>query len=424
MLFCKTEHENITLAPHKVQRKFAFNHVFLQIMQKTRPFFPFTHVRGGRRFVIENSIQSISNFESKLKFQSSRGFKLFYLFSVWVLIQLSAVFFQSGVDIPRKDIPRNQISNFLENLFIQTANAQSAATSNNSTDTSVNYTLSSTDSAFVDSLMQLTNWDDYPAMYFIDSLRNPKQKDRFISPFYLQIPDRTVRVSNDPFNPFIHDTYLRKARGKFWFFGISVFIALYIIYFRAAFGKQLELRLSSFLKSYHFEDLLREQAISSAAGSIHAYAIGILVFSQGVMLSLITSEYNRLNNFYIYLLLLVAVGGFFSILYLIQWIFTGSMELEGILNRQVQRQINVNLVFTFLSLPVFLYVYYNATEMQNQSISVWLWSVLIVWISVRLLFQLWGILRDNAISLTTILYLCALEIIPYLLVFKFLSSSI
>lgn len=373
---------------------------------------------------MENSTRSISNFESKFKFQSIRGFKLIYLFSVWVLFQLCVMFFQSGVDIPGKDIPRNEKSYFWENLFIQTANAQSAAISNNSIDTSVNYTLNSTDSAFVDSLMQLTNWDDYPAMYFIDSLRNPKQKDRFISPFYLQIPDRTVRVSNDPFNPFIHDTYLRKARGKFWFFGISIFIALYIIYFRAAFGKQLELRLSSFLKSYHFEDLLREQAISSTAGSIHAYAIGILVFSQGVMLSLITSEYNRLNNFYIYLLLLVAVGGFFSILYLIQWIFTGSMELEGILNRQVQRQINVNLVFTFLSLPVFLYVYYNATEMQNQSISVWLWSVLIIWISVRLLFQLWGILRDNAISLTTILYLCALEIIPYLLVFKFLSSSI
>ena len=181
MLFCKTEHENITLAPCKVQRKFAFNHVFLQIMQKTRPFFPFTHVRGGRRFVMENSTRSISNFESKFKFQSIRGFKLIYLFSVWVLFQLCVMFFQSGVDIPGKDIPRNEKSYFWENLFIQTANAQSAAISNNSIDTSVNYTLNSTDSAFVDSLMQLTNWDDYPAMYFIDSLRNPKQKDRFIS---------------------------------------------------------------------------------------------------------------------------------------------------------------------------------------------------------------------------------------------------
>lgn len=390
------EHENITQAHHKVQRKFAFKHVFLQSMQKIRRFIPFIPTIKGR---------------------------VFHVFLLWFLVDFCSLCWDF---IPRN--PKNcQVewsSPFMHSLQAQSSsgNANNASSLQNDTNGLMNLTAG--DSAFVDSLMQLTDWKDYPAMYFIDSLRNPLQKTRFTAPFYLQIPDKTVRISNDPFNPFVHDTYLRKARGKFWFFGISVFIALYIIYFRAAFGKQLELRLNSFLKSYHFEDLLREQAISSAAGSIHAYAIGILVFSQGVMLSLITSEYNRLNNFYIYLLLLVGVGGFFSILYFLQWIFTGSMELNGILNRQVQRQINVNLVFSFLSLPVFLYVYYNATEMQNQSISAGLWSVLIVWISVRLLFQVWGILRDNAISLTTILYLCALEIIPYLLVFKFLSSSI
>lgn len=390
------EHENITQAQHKVQRKFAFKHVFLQSMQKIRRFIPFIFAIRGR---------------------------VFDVFFFWFLVNLTSVFWNF---IPRNHSVQNFNPTFLlgNPLNAQTSNGIPNNASSLANDTNGLMNLSSSDSAFVDSLMQLTDWKDYPAMYFIDSLRNPLQKTRFTAPFYLQIPDKTVRISNDPFNPFVHDTYLRKARGKFWFFGISIFIAIYIIYFRAAFGKQLELRLNSFLKSYHFEDLLREQAISSAAGSIHAYAIGILVFSQGVMLSLITSEYNRLNNFYIYLLLLVGVGGFFSILYFLQWIFTGSMELDGILNRQVQRQINVNLVFSFLSLPVFLYVYYNATEMQNQSISVGLWSVLIVWISVRLLFQVWGILRDNAISLTTILYLCALEIIPYLLVFKFLSSSI
>ncbi len=390
------ERENITQAPYKVQRKFAFKHVFLQSMQKIRRFIPFIPTIKGRVF------------------------KLFFL---WFLVNSCSVFWDF---IPRNNTnhPLNWSSPFTHSVQAQSSNGNNNNSSFQQNDTNGLMNLSAGDSAFVDSLMQLTDWKDYPAMFFIDSLRNPLQKTRFTAPFYLQIPDKTVRISNDPFNPFIHDTYLRKARGKFWFFGISVFIALYIIYFRAAFGKQLELRLNSFLKSYHFEDLLREQAISSAAGSIHAYAIGILVFSQGVMLSLITSEYNRLNNFYIYLLLLVAVGGFFSILYFLQWIFTGSMDLNGILNRQVQRQINVNLVFSFLSLPVFLYVYYNATEMQNQTISAALWSVLIVWISVRLLFQVWGILRDNAISLTTILYLCALEIIPYLLVFKFLSSSI
>jgi hypothetical protein len=150
----------------------------------------------------------------------------------------------------------------------------------------------------------------------------------------------------------------------------------------------------------------------------------VLVFTQGVMLGLITSEYNRLNNVYIFLLLLLTVAVFLFVLYSLQSIFTGSLGLYSVLYRQIQRQINVNLIFSLFTFPTFLFIYYNATETQNETISLWIWSVLIVWISIRLVFQVWGILKDNAVSLVTILYLCALEIIPYLLVFRFLSSSI
>lgn len=389
------EHENITQAHHKVQRKFAFKHVFLQSMQKIRRFIPFIPTIKGR---------------------------VFSVFFLWFLVNLFTVYWDF---IPQNKTNHRKRWNLLNISSLQAQTPRVPSNNSNSfeTDTIGINRSTSSDSLTVDNMMQSINWKDYPAMYFIDSLRNPLQKTRFTAPFNLQIPDKTVRISNDPFNPFVHDTFLRKARGKFWFFGISIFIAIYIIYFRAVFRKQLELRISSFSKSYYFEDLLREQSISSAAGSIHAYLIGIMVFSQGVMLSLITSEYNRLNNFYIYLLLILGIGGFFSILFILQRIFMSSMDLNEILNRQVQRQINVNLIFSFICLPMFVYLYYNATEIQNQSISAGLWSVLIVWISVRLLFQVWGILRDNAISLTTILYLCALEIIPYLLVFKFLSSS-
>ncbi len=380
------EYGNINPALSKVQRKFAFKNVFLHIMQKIRQIFSL--IQAVKRRVLSQYLRLICIF--------------LITYNLFV-------------------IPQNNNTSVWNSLFLQSLSAQSSPNAIGSINTNSD---TSKSNITLDTAANLFNWKMIPSLRFVDSLKNPLQKQRFLAPFNLQTPNQTVRISNDPFNPFVHETYLRKSRGKFWFFGVSIFIALYLLYFRSAFSKQFELRLKGFLKSYYFEDLLLEQSISSAAGSIHAYALGVLVFSQGIMLGLITSEYNRLNNFYIYLLLLITVVGFLLIFYFLQTVFTSSLGIYSVLYRQMQRQININLVFSFFTFPAFLYIYYNATETQNQTLSVWIWGVLIVWISVRLLLQVWGILRDNAVSLITILYLCTLEIIPYLLVFKFLSSSI
>lgn len=259
---------------------------------------------------------------------------------------------------------------------------------------------------------------------FFDSLSKDSGTGRFKSALNWQTPSDKAGRIYEPYSPFIHETYLRISRVKFWFFAVSIFVCLYFIYFRAAFAKQFQLRMNSFIKQFYFEDLMREQAISSTAGSLHAFMLGLLVFCQGILLYLVAADYNRLNSIYTFILALVVTGVFNGILLFIQWIFTQSMDVGGLLIRQFQRQINVNLIFALICMPVFLLSYYNTDYSTNSSWLKIIFSTLIIWISIRLLYQVYGLIKDNTLNFTAILYLCTLEIIPYLLLLKFLGINI
>ena len=199
---------------------------------------------------------------------------------------------------------------------------------------------------------------------------------------------------------------------------------MYFIYFRAVFSKQLELRIKSFLKKYYFEDLINEQKASSIAGSVHAYVIGLLVFCQGVLLYIITSEYVALNSLTTFSVALLFVSLLFLIHYFMQFTFTSSLELAELWKRQMQRQINVNLIFGVVMIPIFILIYYNGSQLQNINLSLIVLTILIIWIITRLIIQLLGLFQDNYRSFVAILYFCTLEVIPYLLLFKYIKSNL
>lgn len=276
----------------------------------------------------------------------------------------------------------------------------------------------------LDTTVHRLTWAEYHAYMFRDSFKIDSLKKLMYAPTEFTLPQKRVAVSPDPFNPFNHETYLRVAQGRFWFFGLSLFIILYFLYYRAVFVKQLELRFKSFIKKYYFEDLIREQKVSSIAGSIHAYIIGLLVFCQGVLLYIITSEYVRLNSLLTYILALVFVAAIFGIHYIFQFAFTSSLETAELWKRQIQRQINVNLIFSFVMLPVFVITYYNGSKLQEINLSLIVLSILILWIAARLVIQLLGLFQDNYRSFVSILYFCTLEAIPYFILFKYIKSTL
>ncbi len=187
-------------------------------------------------------------------------------------------------------------------------------------------------------------WYYFPENRFVDSLRIDSIADRFAVGLYLQFPTEKAYRERDKFDPFLHEIYFRKARAQTWFFVVSLLVIFYLIYYRSVYQRQFELRVTGLYKPYFFEDLMREQQISSAAGSVHAFAIGLLVFSLGVMLYLINLDFNKLNIFLMFLLVLIAWSGLSFFLYVLQRLFAFSMKIEDLLSRNFQRQIRCESV--------------------------------------------------------------------------------
>ncbi len=258
---------------------------------------------------------------------------------------------------------------------------------------------------------------------FADSLAKDTMK-RFTGGFSFQLPTQKIAFDPDPFNPYNHEEFTRITRYKTWYLWVTLIILIYFVYFKSVFPKQFQLRMGSFIRNYHFEDLMNEQKISSAAGSLHANAFGTLVFVQGVILFLLTQNLTKINNIYIFLIALVitSIGTF--IIYFLQWVFTSSMDLNELLSRQIQRQINVNLLLGLFFIPLFLLLYYNS---DNQS-AIWIMGnlqyVLLGWILLRIWAQIRGLFQDRVLNFTSILYFCTLEIFPYALLVKYIYSII
>ena len=107
-----------------------------------------------------------------------------------------------------------------------------------------------------------------------------------------------------------------------------------------------------------------------------------------------------------------------------QFTFTSSLELAELWKRQMQRQINVNLIFGVVMIPIFILIYYNGSQLQNINLSLIVLTILIIWIITRLIIQLLGLFQDNYRSFVSILYFCTLEAIPYFLLFKYIKSTL
>ena len=269
-----------------------------------------------------------------------------------------------------------------------------------------------------------STWDYFPENRFIDSLREDTLISRFRSPLEMQFPSEKTFNGIDPYDPYMLDSFARNPRAKSWFFLVSLFVILHVLYFKAVYPKQFQLRIQSLFRPYSFEDLMREQQIGSFTGSLHAYVIGMMVFLLGINMYVLSLDYTRLNHVLVYFLAFAITAILLFGLYAIQFVFTSSLEINHILSRQLQRQINVNLLLAIVFLPLFLILYYNGSGWVGEDLFKQMYYVPIFWLSIRFIFQIYGIIRDRQGLLSSFLYFCTFEIIPYLLLIKYFETTL
>lgn len=195
-----------------------------------------------------------------------------------------------------------------------------------------------------------------------------------------------------------------------------------IMYFRAAYPKQFELRIKGIFNSYYFNELVNDRTVTQYSGGAGVvFVLSQAVFSAGAMLYIIFGGYLQLNNFWVFILFYLAVLGGVMGLQAIQFLFASSVHMESMLRRLIQRQYNVNFVLALIFFPLFLVTYYNGYKFGDAPLADWVSFMLVLWIVIRSILSFVGLFQDRQLNFLAFLYFCTLEILPYTVLFASIS---
>lgn len=266
------------------------------------------------------------------------------------------------------------------------------------------------DSTFTDSIgYRYSIWQ----IPFVDSMRTDSLRQVLQDRFKIHPPLVKHGKVVDPFDPFGKENFIRKGLGKFWFFLVFLLIAGILLYFRNAFPNQLLLRLRSLFNAYHFRELVSDFGLTFTSGSVVAGLISTLIMAQAIVVIVVYSGYIQLNSVIFYILVVLGLVLWRLLVFSLQSIEAFVLDISQLARSQMQRQINVDLAISLLVFPVVTLAYFNSSYLREVNVSLTVAIIVTVWVTIRILFEFFGLLRENGITLTGILYFCAFEILPH-----------
>ena len=266
-------------------------------------------------------------------------------------------------------------------------------------------------------LVKFTN-----GVHFLDSLKGGKLDSVSAQISRIDYGSKVKYNYRDPFDPYNNQVFYRHGQGKFWFFGLGMILLVVIMYFRAAYPKQFELRIKGIFNGYYFNELVNDRTVTQYSGGAGVvFVLSQAVFSAGAMLYMIFGGYLQLNNFWVFILFYLAVLGGVMGLQAIQFLFASSVHMESMLRRLIQRQYNVNFVLALIFFPLFLVTYYNGYKFGDAPLADWVSFMLVLWIVIRSILSFVGLFQDRQLNFLAFLYFCTLEILPYTVLFASIS---
>lgn len=250
---------------------------------------------------------------------------------------------------------------------------------------------------------------------FLDTLNTDSLRALLVAPLKIHIPTEKVNAIIDPYDALNNELYAQKSTSKIWFF-IAIFLTImgFSLYIQN-FPSQFILRLQSLLNPQKYKELLAEKRSRIMNGSIYLLLLNGLVQSLVFSLLLLRLRYFELNNASFFILLLFSLIIIKSCILGIQYIQAKVLDLQDAQQNMIQRHINVELVFSLIFLPVSLFYYYNPQFLFGIS-EVWYILFCLIPLIFRSLAQIYGIFQDSAFKVQVLLYFCALEILPMVII--------
>jgi hypothetical protein len=217
---------------------------------------------------------------------------------------------------------------------------------------------------------------------------------------------------------------VRKNLGNWLVFAWAIFISLLIIFFKSNYALQYRLLNKAWLSHISFNEFFSTQTSVFKNSKLLTWLIISQIVSLGVFVVLKTGETQiRINDF--------ALAGLISVGVIIlmmanQWLKTvfAFSFYQSSLSRDyaIIFRIQAYIASLFL-IPVLLFVYYNgAWDVRVASIIVIVVYIVIVYAASLFKFIFSGHFLQNQSNFILILYLCAFEILPLLVLIKSINS--
>jgi hypothetical protein len=217
---------------------------------------------------------------------------------------------------------------------------------------------------------------------------------------------------------------LREHRNNWFVMVWCFFILLLLIIFKYSYPLQYFLINRAWYSSLSFREFYDTQTDIFKGSKFFAWFIISQVFSIGVFI-LIRVNFSNIHYNDISLALIVSAG-VISIFILNQWMkFLFSFAFQQMsLSKDYAIIFRINaFLITLLLMPLILFVYFtNVTEFQQSVGLILLIALLLIYGLSLLKFSFSGLFAETQSSLFLILYLCAFEVLPILVLIKSFNS--
>lgn len=265
-------------------------------------------------------------------------------------------------------------------------------------------------------------WRVHP---FADSMRTDSTRKILRAHFTPQFNKTPLPRQDDPLSPFRNLVYKRQSISRNWFFYSTLLILLMLIANRSFFPSLFYARFRALFSRSQFNDLLEDMKTNIGPSSILSVLIGQAAYAQLIVVWCMYSGYIQLANnpvFFIVLLALLLLWRL--ILFLNQSLHCYLLDLTAMHRIITLFKTNFELFTALGLLPLSLILYFNVEPLTHPEAGNLILYLLLLLLVLRVIISVFMQIRYGFFNFFGILYFCALEILPHLLLFTFIRQTL
>lgn len=254
---------------------------------------------------------------------------------------------------------------------------------------------------------------------FIDSVLNDSVLNRLL--YYGNFSDSTIQRASLTDTPLPNTGNVRQRPVPVWLFWVVLVILVGLVFLKFANIRFFNLLFLSFINPKYCDEALREHDTPVNIYNLMATLVCALIYA--IFIWFVSKNVDQLqlhsSSWVSFMLLFLALAVFYMVRYISIMLAAAVLEAEYVYGVLVQTTVSGNMWLAILVLPVLTLINAAFVGFSSPFLPLYVSLGLLIYLimkQVRVFIQVYSSFPHSIVYL--ILYLCALEIAPYLAVFK------